>query len=399
MSLKPSSHTVNANQQHSRQFKLQSLLPASAYSALVINLDATAHNYRVLQAAAGKAECSAVLKADGYGLGAVAIALRLYQEGCRKFFVAYVDEGVTLRQAFIKRGWDSEIYVLNGFLPGCEATFFEYNLIPTLTALEQLQRWRDLAKVQHNNRGIALHLDTGMSRTGMSAKEVMTLVHTPEMLKGITIKLILSQLSYSYDENPTFSAQQRQRFEQALTLLPKAPASLAKSGAIFLSKDYHYDLVRPGIGLHGINPLNDATNPLKPVAGVWVRVYQVQDIVAGQSVGYAQTFIAATPRRIATLTLGYADGYPWNMGNKGHVSFGKHKAQIVGRISMDVITVDVTDIPESLVYPGAWAEVVGESLTIQQIAAMIGTSPYEVQMNLGNRFQRVYLEDTPVNGL
>lgn len=381
-----------------QQHVLHKLLPASAYSALVVNLSTAADNYRVLRAAAGKAECSAVLKADGYGLGAAALAGRLYEEGCRKFFVAYTDEGIALRQSFIKRGLNPEIYVLNGFFPGAESLFAEYRLIPTITALEQLHRWRKFAEIRDYEMGIALHVDTGMSRTGLPAKEIITLAQNPQLLSGVKLRMILSQLSYSYNENLTFSTQQKQRFDQALGMLPAAPASFAKSGAIFLGKNYHYDIVRPGIGLHGINPTSEIDNPVVPTASLWARIYQVQDIVGGQSVGYAETFIAASPRRIATLALGYADGFPWNMANKGFVAIGDYKAPIIGRISMDLVTIDVTEVPEHLVHPGGWVEVIGRHLSIQQISGMVGTSPYEVQLNLGARFQRFYI-DHPLDTL
>lgn len=367
-------------------------LPASAYSALIVNLQATVANYTILSKVAEKAECAAVLKADAYGLGAVPIALRLHREGCRKFFVAYADEGIQLRQAFIQFGLDGDIIVLNGLLSGIEAVFSDYNLVPTLTDLDQISRWQIHCKLVGRKLPAVLHIDTGMARTGLPTKELQALIDTPQMLHGIDWKLIMSQMVYSHQENPVYSAFQRQRFDSALRLLPKVPASLAKSGAVFLGSDYHYQLVRPGIGLHGINPTTESENPLVPVVSLWAKVYQVQEIARGQTVGYSQTFEAANGMKIATLAIGYADGYPWGAANKGYVYFGQYKAPIVGRISMDLMTVDVTCVPEMLVHNGAWAQLVGQDITIDKVAEASGTVPYEVLLGLGKRFQRIYTE-------
>lgn len=367
-------------------------LPASAYSALIVNLQATVANYTILSKVAGKAECAAVLKADAYGLGAVPIALRLHKEGCRKFFVAYADEGVQLRQAFVQFGLDGDIIVLNGLFFGVEAVFSDYNLVPTLTDLDQISRWQSHCKLVGRKLPAVLHIDTGMARTGLPTKELQSLVDTPHMLQGINLKLIISQMVYSHQENPIYSAFQRQRFDSALRLLPKAPASLAKSGAIFLGSDYHYHVVRPGIGLHGINPTMESENPLLPVVSLWAKVYQIQEIARGQTVGYAQTFEASARMKIATLAVGYADGYPWGTANRGHVYFGQYKAPIIGRISMDLMTVDVTQVPETLVHNGAWAQLIGQDITIDKVAEAAGTVPYEVLLGLGKRFQRIYTE-------
>lgn len=367
-------------------------LPASAYSALVVNLQATVANYTILSQFAGKTECAAVLKADAYGLGAVPIALRLHKEGCRKFFVAYADEGIQVRQAFIQFGLEADIIVLNGLFPGVEAVFSDYHLIPTLTDLDQVTRWQIHCKLMGSKLPAVLHVDTGMARTGLSMKELQSLADTPQLLDGIDLKLVISQMVYSHKENPVYSAFQRQRFDSALRLLPKVPASLAKSGAVFLGSDYHYQLVRPGIGLHGVNPTMESKNPLVPVVSLWAKVYQIQEITKGQTVGYSQTFEATDRMKIATLAIGYADGYPWGMANKGYVYFGQYKAPIVGRISMDLITVDVTHVPDMLVHQGAWAQLIGQDVTIEKIAEVVGTVPYEVLLGLGKRFQRIYTE-------
>jgi alanine racemase len=365
-------------------------LPSSAYSALVIDLAASAENYRRLTQLAPTARCAAVLKADGYGVGAIPVGRALYDQGCRDFFVAYADEGITLREALLNKGLDARIFVLNGLFPGTEGVFTEYHLVPTLTDLDQISRWQMHARVLGRLLPAALHVDTGMSRTGLTSKEVQTLTHGSHVWDGLKIELVLSQMVYSHEENLVFSSQQRLRFEQVLRHLPKAPRSLAKSGAIYVGQEFHYDVVRPGVALHGINPTNQPTNPLVPVVSLWAKIYQVQNVVVGQSIGYNQTYVAQSPCQVATIALGYADGYPWSLANTGYVMIGAYKAPVVGRISMDLLTVDVTGIPENLIYPGGWVQVIGGEVTVEMLAHQAKTVPYEILLRLGKRFQRVY---------
>ncbi len=367
-------------------------LPTSTYSCLIVNLDLVAHNYNYLTSLTPTAECAAVLKADGYGMGAIPMALRLMREGCKSFFVAFADEGVALREAFIDRGLDADIYILNGFFPGSEGVYADFHLIPALTDLDQVARWQAFCHMSGRKLPAALHVDTGMTRTGLPSKEYMTLASNPQLLEGMDLKLVLSQMVYSHDENLTFTQQQRQRFEQAIRHMPKMKASLAKSGVIFLGQEYHYDMVRPGIALHGINPTNAKNNPLLQTMELWGRIYQIQDVAVGQSIGYNQTFVAASARRVATIGVGYADGYPWAMANKGHVFIAGQKCPILGRVSMDVMTVDVTDIPESQLEIGSWAQLIGRDIAVDEIAKTAGTVPYEILLRMGDRFRRVYTE-------
>lgn len=197
------------------------------------------------------------------------MALRLMREGCKSFFVAFADEGVALREAFIDRGLDADIYILNGFFPGSEGVYADFHLIPALTDLDQVARWQAFCHMSGRKLPAALHVDTGMTRTGLPSKEYMTLASNPQLLEGMDLKLVLSQMVYSHDENLTFTQQQRQRFEQAIRHMPKMKASLAKSGVVFLGQEYHYDMVRPGIALHGVNPTNAKNNPLIQTMEIW----------------------------------------------------------------------------------------------------------------------------------
>lgn len=367
-------------------------LSPSAYSALEINLAASAQNYKKLSQIVWPAACSAVLKADGYGVGAIPVAEKLHKKGCRDFFVAYADEGIALRNHFRTLGIDGHIYVLNGFFPGNEADFIYYNLIPTLTDLDQIRRWQSLCLRDQREYSAILHVDTGMSRTGLPSQEIQQLYDHFNLLEGINIRLIISQMAYSDDSNPLFNQLQKQKFDEILSSLPPAPASLAKSGTIFLSKEYHYNMTRPGIALHGINPTSQSENPLTPVVSLWAKIYQVQPLSSGQSVGYNRTFISPSSKKIATLAIGYADGYPWALANTGYVLIAGHKAPIIGRISMDLITIDITHIPETVAYPGAWVKLIGDDITVERLAADAKTVPYELLLRLGKRFQRVYTD-------
>jgi alanine racemase len=365
-------------------------VPTSAYSCLAVNLDELAANYRYLQQSAPTAECSAVLKADGYGVGAAPLALRLHREGCRSFFVAFADEGIALREALMEQDLPADIYVLNGFFKGTEEAYADFHLIPALTDLDQVARWKGFSQKKGRPLPAALHIDTGMTRTGLPANEQILLSEQPDRMAGLDWKLILSQMVYSHDENMSFSTQQGHHFGQMLSLFPKMKASLAKSGIIFLGSEFHYDLVRPGIALHGINPTTNRDLPLKQTVELWGRIYQIQSAVPGQSIGYARTFVAAKTRQIATIGVGYADGYPWTLANTGFVEISGYKAPIVGRISMDVMTVDVTEIPESLLPMGGWCRLIGGDRSIETIAKLAGTVPYEILLRLGKRFHRVY---------
>jgi alanine racemase len=369
-------------------------LEERAHAALTINREAIVANYRTLSAIVKPAVCSAVLKADAYGLGANEIAPALYAAGCRDFFVAYLDEGIRLRRLFLeKRLEDTIIYVLNGFFEGLEAEFVEHQLIPVLTSLSNIQAWRRLAHQGSGEAGIlpaALHVDTAMTRSGIPADELAILAQDPRLLHGIQVKLILSQMAFSDSPDHLIHEEQRRRFQHARHGLPAAPASLAKSATIFLDSSYHYHLVRPGIALYGANQSFVTPNPLQPVLDVWARIYQVQNVKENQGIGYSQTYRFAQDGRVATLAVGYADGYPWSLANTGFVTIAGYRAPIVGRISMDLITVDVTSIPERLVHPGQWAQLIGGAMTIDTLATYAKTTPYEILLRLGNRYRRVY---------
>jgi alanine racemase len=229
-----------------------------------------------------------------------------------------------------------------------------------------------------------------MHRTGLPAAQLEILRDQPQRLIGLSLKLIMSHLACAANPNNEFNSIQRQRFLNARQGLPLAPASLASSSGIFLGSAYHFNMARPGMALYGLNPTPHQPNPMQSLLSLWVKIYQVQDLNPGETVGYNQTYTAQKPQRIATIALGYADGVPWLMGNQGAISIGAYTAPLIGRISMDLITVDVTDIPEAFIVPGQWVELLGKVNEIEQWAAFAQTLPYEVLLSLGKRLLRVY---------
>ena len=354
---------------------------------LSIDLGALTENHRILagRAAAG-IDCAAVVKADAYGLGVARAAPALFAAGCRRFFVALVDEGIELRGLLP----EAEIHVLGGLLPGIEDDFLSQRLIPTLNSLGEIETWAAEAGRRGETLTADLHVDTGMRRLGLPPDELDRLGGEPERLAGIDLAFLISHLVSSEERDHPLNAQQLADFQAARTRLPACPASFANSSGVFLGPNYHFDLLRPGVALYGANPTPGRESPMRDVVRLQARVWQVRDATPGETVGYGATHRIDRPSRIATLALGYGDGYPRSLSNAGQVFFGNRPAPVIGRISMDSTTVDVTALPEDLVRPGDWAEVIGPHNPIDTVARDAGTVAYELLTRLGRRYHRVY---------
>ena len=350
----------------------------TAPAVLTVDLAAIAGNWRSLHRPGGP-DVAAVVKADGYGLGARAVAEALYAAGCRHFFVAWLDEALAIRDVLP----NAFLAVLGGLIPGSEAEFSAHGITPVLGSLDEVDRWRRLG-----NAPPVLHVDTGMSRLGLDARELAILAQDHARI-GWPPRYVMSHFVASEVPADPLNAAQRARFEAARALLPAAPASLANSSGIFLGPEYGFDLVRPGAALYGINPTPGEPNPMRPAVRLSVRVLAVRDIEAGETVGYNATWTAARPSRIATAALGYADGFLRALSGKVRADFDGSPVPLVGRVSMDLTTFDVTDHPA--IRPGDWLEVMGPSCTADHLAAAAGTNGYEILTSLGRRFQRVYL--------
>jgi len=363
-----------------------------AGAILTVELGAIAANWRGLRDA-GRADgkpvdCAAVLKADAYGTGATIVGPRLAREGCRQFFVAHIEEAIALRGVVPEH----PIYVLNGLLPGSEPDFAEYGLTPVLNHLGQLNAWRAAAQRYNRPLDAVIHVDTGMHRLGFGPEEAQMLINERGRLRGLRLALLMSHLVVSEEPANPINGEQLSRFRSFVRTMPGAPASLANSSGIFLGPDYHFDLLRPGAALYGINPTPGRPNPMLTTVTLRARVLQVRRIDALQTVGYGAAWRSARPSRVATIALGYADGYFRTLINRTHVHLAGHKVPVIGRISMDLVTIDVTDVPEAESQPGAPVEILGPNLTTDDLAEHARTNAYEVMTALGRRYARVYVD-------
>ena len=360
---------------------------SDAPATLTVDLAAIVENYRMLAAKAAPAECAGVVKADAYGLGAAKVAPALHRGGCRTFFVATLDEGRALRPLLPQ----TPIYVLDGLHGSDAAAFIANRLQPVLTSLEELERWR-------GSRGVeaGLHLDTGLSRLGMPADEAGRLAAEPQRLEGITLTLVMSHLACADDPAHPMNAEQLARFGATLdrlTLPNGITRSLAASSGIFLGAKYAFDLVRPGAALYGIEPLTRQPNPMRQVVRLQAKILQVRRVDAASTVGYGATHRFARQARLATMGVGYADGYLRALSNRGGVYIGDRRAPIIGRVSMDLLTIDISDIPEEQAQPGIWVDLIGPHNPVDAVAAEAGTIGYEILTSLGRRYQRRYLDE------
>lgn len=359
--------------------------------ALLIDLDALGHNYRTLCAHLKKGTlCGAVLKANAYGMGVKEAALRLYAEGCRHFFVAHLPEAIELK-AFV--GEDSFIYVLNGLRRGDEEVYAHYGLVPVLSDPLQIHVWNTFCQTKDKQLKAALHFDTGLNRTGLAeaAAQGLGVLQVSHM----EIVCIISHLACAYQATHFMNETQRLVFEELKKRFPFALASFASSGGFFLNQNYHFDMIRPGIALTGCRSANPhGEYVLKPVLKAYAQVLQIQDIPQGAAVGYDSTFIAPKALRIATLGVGYADGYFRSLSNRGEVYFEGYKLPILGRVSMDLTVVNVTDLPVNKIGLGSWVELFGDHLWADKVAEKAGTVSWELFARLGPRFERFYMNSS-----
>lgn len=366
-------------------------IPLSARSVLSVDLGALRANWAKLNQVSGRAECAGVVKADAYGLGLEPIARALTNEGCKTFFVATIDEG--RRARMVQPG--ATIYILDGLLPGAETNYTGFDLKPVLSSLAEIRDWAAYSRSRGRRLPAAIHIDTGMNRMGLPESEVEQLAAEPGLLDNFEVCLIVSHLACADEPGNAMNEMQRQRFEYLRAKLPPAPASLANSGGTFLGNGYHFDLVRPGIALYGGRAHETGPNLMKSVVTCAARIMQVRDVGVGASIGYGATYRVQRPSRIATIGVGYADGFlralSVGTGEAGPVGFiGDYPVPIVGRVSMDFITVDVTDVPPEMTRRGAWVEVMGPRITVDDLTDKAGTIGYELLTRLGQRVHRVY---------
>lgn len=357
-----------------------------ANAVLSIDLDAIVANWRYLCRLAVPSACAAVVKADAYGLGAAPVAAALAKAGCRTFFVACLDEALALRPHLA----DGDIYVLAGAPRGEEAAFAHHRLRPVLNGLADIGAWGAFANRTPAAPPAAVHVDTGMSRLGLSPAEQARLCDEPERLAGVTVTCVMSHLACADQPEHPMNARQRTAFAGLRRQWQGTMTSFANSSGIFLGPDYRGDLCRPGAALYGIGPVPDRPNPMRQVVDLTAKVIQVREIDGGQSVGYGATHSANRRERIVTVGVGYADGYLRALSNRGHAYIGDIRVPLVGRVSMDLITFDASAVPADRLRPGTDVELIGPRIAVDDVAAAAGTIGYEILTGLGPRYRRVY---------
>ncbi len=359
---------------------------STAEARLVVDLDALAANYATLRAEASAAEVAPVVKAEAYGLGAAPVALRLWAEGARRFFVARVGEGERLREA-LGPGRPGEIYVLDGAPRGSLPRIADAGLIPVLNTLAQIEEASAFSGPRER-LPIALHIDTGLNRLGLRIEEAEAVAQAPDRLRGLELGLVMSHLACGPNPDHPMNRRQLEAFRRAAALFPDARKSLANSAGVFLGPDYHFDVVRPGVTLYGGGPRERHDPRISAVATLEAPILQVRAVPPGESVGYDATFTASRPTRVAIVPLGHADGVMRSLAGRGYAWFEGERRPYLGSVSMDLVAVDVTGCEAAR--PGAMMELLGPHALVDDIAGAAGTISYEILVRLSSRAERVY---------
>jgi alanine racemase len=363
---------------------------ATATGVLTVDLDAIVANWRKLEKSAVPAECAGVIKADAYGCGLDPVARALAAAGCKIFFVATLDEARAARAAVPT----ASIYVLDGFFQNCGDAFAKIDARPVIGDLNELAEWDVFCRRSGWAGGAAIHIDTGMNRLGLTLAEAQGIV--PRINAGDHgVTLVMSHLACAENLNHPLNAKQLASFREIASLFSGVPASLANSSGTFLGPTFQFDLVRPGAALYGINPTPEADNPMQSVVELKARIVQIRNVEKGESVGYGGTWTARRATRLAIVSAGYADGYfragSSNDGTRGaEVVVASKRCPIAGRISMDLIAVDVTDLEKNAARRGHLVTLIGEGITVDELAHHFGTIGYEVLTSLGRRYKRFY---------
>ncbi len=363
---------------------------AIAGGVLTIDLNAIEANWKRLAGMTIPVECAAVVKGDGYGCGLEPVTRKLAKAGCRTFFVADITEARRVRAI----APDATIYVLNGVLPGTGSALAEANLRPVINSPTELAEWDAFVATSGWQGGAGLHIDTGMNRLGLTVDEgVAIAARAKSEAHGFT--LLMSHFACADTPDHPLNNKQVRLFRELRILYRGIPSSLANSSGIFLGGTVHCDLVRPGAALYGVNPTPGRANPMRPVIELKGRIIQVRHVGKGESIGYGAAYTTARPSRFAIVAVGYADGYARAAGAAKSkpaaevIVAGKH-CPLAGRISMDLLAVDVTNLPEGAARRGDFATLIGGKIGVDELGAAAGTIGYEVLVSLGQRYHRVY---------
>jgi alanine racemase len=363
---------------------------ATYTGVLTVDLDAIIANWRKLEKTAVPAECAGVVKANAYGCGAEQVARALASAGCKTFFVATLDEARVVRAALPQ----ATIYALDGFFQNTGDAYARIDCKPVIGDLNELAEWDVFCRRSGWNGGAAIHIDTGMNRLGLTITEAQGII--PRINAGDHgITLVMSHLASAELVNNSTNARQLAAFREIASHFTNVPASLSNSSGIYLGAQFQFDLVRPGAALYGVNPTPEADNPMQPVVELKARIVQIRNVERGETVGYGGTWTARRPTKLAIVSAGYADGYfraaSANDGTRGaEVVVAGKRCPIAGRISMDLLAVDITDLPPNAARRGHMVTLIGEGITVDELAHHFGTIGYEVLTSLGRRYARVY---------
>ncbi|MEZ5789164.1 MAG: alanine racemase [Xanthobacteraceae bacterium] len=356
---------------------------------LTIDLEAIAANWRALADQVQPAECAAVVKADAYGCGLREVAAALAATGCETFFVAHLHEARIVRDV----APDAAVYVLNGIPPDGARQFADVRARPVIGSMPELLEWDAFCSVNNWTGGAALHFDTGMNRLGLPIEEAPALSSRMKMPKH-GISLLMSHLACADTPDHPLNARQIQVFGELQMMFREVPASLANSSGIFLGPAAHCEIVRPGAALYGINPTPAADNPMRQVVNLKGRIVQVRQVSRGDSVGYSATWTATQETRVAIVSVGYGDGYlragAALSGEQPVAIVAGKRCPVIGRISMDLLAIDVRAVPEKSVRRGDFATLLGDGIDVDELARFGDLIGYEVLTSLGRRYHRVW---------
>ncbi|MHB1204400.1 MAG: alanine racemase [Rhodospirillaceae bacterium] len=361
-----------------------------AGAVLSVDLAALVENWRLLKSRCAAKDTGAVIKADAYGIGAVQAANALKSAGCATFYVAHIDEGIAVRATV---GAGPRVIVMHGPNPRTEPDFAAHGLIPVLNTPQQIAGWRKYTESADILSECLVHVDTGMNRLGLTPREFETHM-AGDGFNGLYPLALMSHLACAEVDHP-LNETQRGRFAAMLGAFqgkfPDARGSFANSSGIFLPAAYHYDLARPGVALYGVNPTPDRRNPMIPVVRLSAKIIQVRRVDQASTVGYGATVLAPDGAKLATVSIGYADGLPRSWGKGGCGFMDGIRCPVMGRVSMDLVIFDVSAVPDSSLHPGALMEIIGTHASVDDVAAAAGTIGYEILTSLGARYYRHYL--------
>lgn len=359
-------------------------------SAAVIDLNKTARNYRKVQSEVSENTVVAgVVKANAYGFGAVQVSKRLYKEGCRHFFVATVEEGLEIRKVLNN---DAKIFLLAGIMKGSEQICLENFLTPILNSMNEVDLWINFSKKIGKRLTAAIQVDTGMVRNGLSKSDIEK--YHEKITNNIDVAFVMSHLACADLAGHYKNTEQLNKFKEMLAFFGAGvKASFSATNGIFLGKNYQFDIVRPGKALYGFSVREDKIGSFEPVMDIYTRIIQLNTLCKGETIGYGATFVAERDMKTATLGIGYADGFMRKFGGFGHAFIRGKRVPIVGRISMDYVVVDVTDLKEaSELQIGEWAALTqSPDYTLERWALQMNTLPHEVACRLGRRVKKIYV--------